>query len=176
MGWFASLGTTGGHVAATLSTCIALFAIPVWVVLIILSTKRMRRLMIMLTVAYPLMLLANVEIGARLSPEYITQKQGRIIINALDQYYRANGRYPPTLNTLVPTFLDKIPETRISYIVNSVSHPDIKKWDYTTALQEGGFTLGFWYRDDGFKQCVYVSETEEWTGMWEETCFFTFFQ
>jgi|SRR3989304_4177669 len=44
----------------------------------------------------------------------LAQQRSEIIISAVNQYHQDNGRYPDTLQTLVPAYLPEIPEPRIA--------------------------------------------------------------
>lgn len=81
--------------------------------------------------------------------ENATINEGNRIVAALDQFNADNGKYPDTLQELIPNYLDIIPRTQFRYWVN----------EFEYSRREDEFLLGF-----GAGGLIYCRFNEEWTG------------
>lgn len=75
--------------------------------------------------------------------------EGNRIVAALDQFKADIGKYPDTLQELIPNYLDIIPRTQFRYWVN----------EFEYSRREDEFLLGF-----GAGGLIYCRFNEKWTG------------
>jgi hypothetical protein len=118
------------------------------------SLRRWRKLIALLVVfVLPAVFWASVLTGDTQSPEGITEKNGDMIVQALEQYHDANGMYPTHLAELVPVHLSELPEALTTQGTG---------WLYTSDARK--YTLGYWHYPHklGVILCLHDSETTEW--------------
>ena len=154
--WFAyeaSLGAWGG-VAAFISLIPSSLAVFISGLMIALVLKGWRKLFALFFIlGLPISFFLAMEYGKTYSPEDVTERNGEIIVKALQSYRRDRGIYPSSLIELVPTYLESIPEAL------TTQHSG---WLYTT--QESQFTLGYWRWPEkmGASVCLYRSGNTTW--------------
>jgi hypothetical protein len=81
------------------------------------------------------------------------QSVGRKIILALDEYRKDNGSYPNDLKSIVPKYIDTIPEHTLG----------TKQWRYTIDTDEDHYELSF-SPSIGYHYpcCYYMSKNSKW--------------
>ncbi len=89
--------------------------------------------------------------GAKAEREY---HRAAPVIAAIDHYHAATGEYPPSLETLMPQYLDSLSLRRPESIQESTFEYD---------RLSDGFELSFRYVGPGMNRCTYRSSTKAWT-------------
>ena len=146
-----------GQLAPVMALLVALATTGVAIVTalwMIWSLPRWRKLIAVLVgVLFPAMLFASIWIGDTQSPEENTQRNGNVIVQALEQCYAETGTYPAKLIELVPTYLTEVPEALTTQGTG---------WLYTATASQ--YTLGYWHypRKFGVTLCLHSSESEGW--------------
>jgi len=86
-------------------------------------------------------------------PKETTQRNGDLIIQALDKYHAATGQYPEELTQLEPTHLETLPDALTTQGTG---------WLYESDGHD--FTLGYWHSPDryGTPACLYASQDRTW--------------
>jgi hypothetical protein len=151
--YFASLGQLGplfAYLTALSAAGVALVT-AIWMAW---SLPRWRKLTALLVgLLLPGAFLASVRMGDAQSPERITERNGDVIIQALEKHHIENGVYPTNLAELVPAHLNELPEALTTQGTG---------WLYTSDTRE--YTLGYWHYPHKFGVilCLHSSETAGW--------------
>jgi hypothetical protein len=155
--WSIDLASRGGMggVGAVITTLFALVAVVVVALGMLVSLRGWWKLTAALPVVlFPLVLFGSIVIGHRRSPKSVTQDNGDVIVQALDDHYATTGSYPPELARLVPAYLATLPEALTTQGTG---------WLYDSSGD--GFTLGYWQWPGKFGSsyvCLYTSVDETW--------------
>jgi hypothetical protein len=106
---------------------------------------------LLICIGFPIALYTTLEIGLPYTPDAIIHKNGEAITQALVEYYANWGKYPETLNKLVPEYITDLKEPKV-----------IWGWLYTASADD--FTLGYVYDIDkwGYTICKYNATSPEW--------------
>ncbi|MCA9905779.1 MAG: hypothetical protein KC547_18110, partial [Anaerolineae bacterium] len=110
VGAYSTAGGLGVGVALMLSLYSTIIALVTGLVLAFELRGKRKRVAILISVIYPIMLFLSIVIGSQLSPEIAWRNFAAVIAQRLDQYRADYGRFPATLDDLVPLYLDDLRE------------------------------------------------------------------
>ncbi len=142
----------GGAVAfieALIAVSVAVIA-ALWLLWSLNGRRKIAALLI--GILFPASLFVGMRIGANYTPDSVIQRKGAVIAQALNQYRASHGKYPESLDELVPEYLADLKQPGT-----------IWGWLYTATEKE--FTLGYVYWVDkfGYSVSVFGSNKPEWT-------------
>lgn len=151
--WLASLGGLATLCAffTALSSVGVTTVAAIWMARSLWRWRKLTALLVGFVI--PAAFVASVLLGETQSPEDITQRNGNIIVQALEQRRSESGVYPTSLDKLVPVCLNELPEALTTQGTG---------WLYTSDGSQ--YTLGYW--DDprwfGVNLCLHSSESKGW--------------
>ena len=88
--------------------------------------------------------------------EMKTVSSGNRIINALEDYYSSNGKYPEKLECLVPIYIKKIPRTSFRKLLIGFYIPFDYRYD--EKRNEFYLTCRYWF----FLELYYHTDNKKW--------------
>ncbi len=105
-------------------------------------------------VIFPVVSFLTIILVGRFSPESLIKEYGVVIAQQLDQYRADHGKYPETLEQLMPTYLTELREPKIV-------------WGWLYVATSDSFTLGYVSYVDrmGYSVAVYTSESRNWDSL-----------
>jgi hypothetical protein len=113
---------------------------------------RFKPLALGLAVAFPLLLLTTVMVGAQRTPERVSQRNAYQLVQAIHMYQSEHAAYPAELTQLVPAYLDALPAPPANSTQN---------WIYEGTPEQ--YTLRYHRQMQGIGQvCVYSSAAPDW--------------
>ena len=151
-GSLAASGGLGGAIALYLGLLSLIFVVPVCLALGFYWKGRCRLLPLLFLLIYPTAVFVSIMFADRFSPESRREAYLEVVAQQLDWYRADHGRYPESLDQLIPTYLDNLrePET---------------VWGWLYVATDDGFSLGYVARVDrwgGYSVSIYPSETRAW--------------
>lgn len=154
------LGSGGGLVAAfafvdgLLVACLALIG-GVWMLFSLPGWRKTAALLFF--PALPAMLYFSLELGRTQSPISKTERNGDLIVQALNDYHADTGSYPEKVEDLEPTYMTDIPGATTNRYANWY-----KGWLYSADGDD--FHLGFTDPPGQWdvEVCYYGSQNPEW--------------
>ena len=94
-------------------------------------------------------------VGVKTANNHVSQKNAAVIIAACDEYLKKNGRYPGTLQDLVPGYLPKVPAARYTWTSG-------RFWYHRDRLESGNRYSLMYTVEAPFARRVYSSERKTW--------------
>jgi hypothetical protein len=142
----------GGITAVMTGIYLVIIVIPAGLAMLLLLPKWRKTVVLLVSIAFPLLFWQSILIGSEGSPDAITRRNGILMAQALKAYDADNHVYPTALEELAPKYLARVPDDPQS--------PG--GWLYK--LTGDGFALGYvsWVDRSGYSVCVLTPRETDW--------------
>lgn len=153
-GWFLAylLSLGGGLFGAAVLIQIILGGIVslVSALVLVVLLPHWRKLVALVLVLYPAALYGAINLSTPYNTDTIQKRNAATIIDALESYRARTGSYPDSLNALVPTELDSLPD-------------QYAMWGWLYTHEKDNFVLGYvnWIDREGYGICFYTRNKQE---------------
>jgi hypothetical protein len=142
----------GGMTAFMVGIFVVAVAIIAGFIMLVLLPRWRKTVVLLMSIAFPLLFWQSILIGSEVSPETITRKNGVLIAQALKAYHLDHRTYPVVLEELAPKYLAILPDDPES--------PG--GWLYK--LTSDGFALGYVFGVGklGYSVCILTPTLTDW--------------
>lgn len=106
---------------------------------------------LLIGIGFPMVMFLSIIASDPISPDSIVRRNGEGIAQTLTKYHNDKGKYPETLEELIPTYISELKEPR-------------HVWGWLYTADQNNFTLGYVTHVDnmGYSICKYSAIIPEW--------------